>query len=51
MPVPLNPELIKEILSLYEQGWTKKAIAKKLNLHPKTVESSNFIHPKVYLYA
>ena len=38
MPVPLNPELIKEILSLYEQGWTKKAIAKKLNLHPKTVE-------------
>jgi len=38
MPTPLNPEVVKEIISLYGQGWTKKAIAKKLNLHMNTVK-------------
>jgi hypothetical protein len=38
MPVPLNPEVVEEIQSLYERGWTKKAIAKKLNLHLNTVK-------------
>ena len=37
MPKAVEPEKVREMLRLLEEGWTKKAIAEKLGVHVNTV--------------